>query len=118
MTTQPPLPFADPRDAVALVQAHREQFRSDFAAWLAENAHVYAAFAREADRIWNRGRLHWSARTILEYLRHETALADTDAQFRLNNNAAPDLSRLYALQHPERAGFFETRVMAGSKRAA
>lgn len=105
-------------NAYELVQAHKSQFRADFPAWLAENAHVFHAFCREADRIWHRGRSHYSARTILEVLRHESALSDTDPQFRLNNNSAPDMARLYTLLHPERVGFFETRHQFGSARAA
>lgn len=101
-----------------LVRARPELFRSGFAAWLADNLHVWRAFEREADRIWSRGRRHWSARTILEYLRHQTAITDTDQVFRLNNNSQGDLARLYILSHPDRAGFFETRVQAGSERVA
>lgn len=113
---QPSLPFAD--TLAALVRDNADQFRADFPAWLAENRAVWAGFKREADRIWHRGRTHYSVRTIIEHLRHESALTDNDAMFKLNNNHAPDLARLYRLAHPERAGLFETRVMPGSARAA
>ena len=114
--TQPGLPFGDPLQAI--VREHRDVFRPGFGAWLAENRHVWIAFEREANRVWDRGRRHYSARTLVEYLRHETALADTGGEWKINGNVVPDLARLYRLAHPERAGLFETRVMPGAERAA
>ena len=105
-------------DLLDLVRQDRENFLPGFAVWLAENLHVWRAFEREADRVWARGRRHWSARTIIEYLRHETALSDSGADFKVNNVAAPDLARLYRLRYPERADLFDTRRMPGSRRAA
>lgn len=116
MSTQPSLPFGDP--LLALARDNIAIFRKGFLSWLASNLHVWLAFDREATRVWNRGRRHYSARTIIEHLRHETALADTGAEFKLNNNTAPDLARLYRLRYPERADLFELRVMPGSERAA
>ncbi len=116
MTTQPALPFGDP--LVALVREHADTFRPGFALWLRDNRHVWLAFEHEADRVWTRGRRHYSARTLVEYLRHETALADNGADFKINGNVVPDLARLYRLTHPARAGLFETRLMPGSERAA
>lgn len=113
---QPSLPFDDP--LLALVRAHANQFRPGFLTWISENRHVYTAFAREADRIWQRGRRHYSARTIGEVLRHESALAEKDSEWKLNNCVFPDLARLYVIANPARAGFFEFRVMPGSERAA
>lgn len=114
--TQTCLAFGDPLQA--LVREHGDTFRPGFAAWLASNRHVWRAFEREANRVWNRGRRHYSARTLIEYLRHETALADDGRDWKLNNNHAPDLARLYRLTHPDRAGLFELRLMPGSERAA
>lgn len=116
MTGQQPLPFGDP--LLAIVRQDQENFLPGFAAWLSANLHVWRAFEREADRIWARGRRHYSARTLIEYLRHETALADTDAEWKINNNCAPDLARLYRLRYPARADLFELRRMPGSRRAA
>lgn len=116
MSTLPALPFGDP--LLALIRQDRENFRPDFAAWLQANLHVWRAFEREADRIWDRGRRHYSARTIIEFLRHETSLADSGGTFKLNGNAVPDMARLYRLRYPQRADLFETRRMPGSARAA
>lgn len=116
MTGQGTLPFGDP--LLELVRQDRQNFLPTFAAWLAENTHVWRAFEREADKVWARGRRHYSARTILEHLRHETALSDSRIEFKLNNNVAPDMARLYRLRYPARADLFEIRRMPGSTRAA
>lgn len=116
MTGQGALPLSEP--LLDLVQQDRENFLPTFAGWLADNVHVWRAFEREADKVWARGRRHYSARTILEHLRHETALSDSRIEFKLNNNVAPDLARLYRLRYPARAELFEVRRMPGSTRAA
>lgn len=98
-----------------LLQANAGQFRGDFPAWLEENGHVWRRFALEADKVRAR-RKHYSARTIVEVLRHESALSDSDAHFKLNDHNTPDLARLYMLTH-DADGFFETRVLKKSERA-
>jgi hypothetical protein len=94
------------------------KFRPDFYAWLAENEAIWHRFVAEANKLWDRGRGHWSARTIIEYLRHETALSEQGGLFKINNNFAPDMARLYADTYPDRASLFETRRQAGSARVA
>lgn len=101
-----------------LLQANADQFRDDFPAWLEENGHVWARFRAEVDRVRAAGRRHYSARTIVEVLRHESALAENGSPYKLNNNHTPDLARLYLLTAPGAEGFFETRVMPGAERAA
>ena len=86
------------------------QFRADFSEWLELNWHIWRAFVDQADRVWNRGRRHYSARTIVEVLRHESALSEFGGEFKLNGNYVPDLARLYVQRYPERAGLFETRL--------
>lgn len=102
-----------------LVRANPGQFRDDFAEWLESNWAIWLAFAEQADRMWDRGRRHYSARTLVEWLRHETAMREgpNEHGFKINNNAAPDLARIYELVHPDRGGFFERRVMPLSKRS-
>lgn len=108
------------RLAFMLVVANADHFRRDFLAWLSANWTVWRAFAREADRIWQRGRRRYSARTIGEVLRHESALreAPNEHGWKLNDHFWPDLARLYMLLHPDREGFFERRVSPATLRAA
>lgn len=99
------------RTALTFVKAKPDLFRADFMDWLDRNFHVWLAFEREANVIWSRGRDHWSARTIGEYLRHQTAIAEVPSEygFKLNNNILPDLARLYECHYPQRKGFFTKR---------
>ncbi len=108
------------RLAFTMIVAHAEQFRGDFMTWLVDNWHVFLAFELEADRVWGRGRTHYSARTIGEYLRHETALREgpNELGFKVNDHWWPDLGRLYMLLHPDRAQFFERRVGQSARRSA
>ncbi len=106
------------RMAMLLINQSQTPYRRDFLGYLEDNFHVFKAFEREADKIWNRGRRHYSGRTIIEVLRHESALADDGHEFKLNNNWTPDLCRLYMQFHPERVDIFETRTMPSEARAA
>ena len=85
----------------------------------ADGAEMREAFEREANRVWESGRRHYSARTIGEYLRHESALRqeEPDEDFKLNNNIFPSLARIYMAMHPERFGFFERRPGGSAVRA-
>ncbi len=56
---------------------------------------VFALFVREADRIRNAGRTHYSARTICEYLRHHAIMEARGRDFIINNNWIPDMARAY-----------------------
>lgn len=112
-------PASDPRvTATTFVRAKPDLFRADFEEWLARNWHVWQAFEREANFVWDRGRRHYSARTIGEYLRHETLVREADCDFKVNDWYWPDLARLYLMIYPDREGFFERRSGVSAKRAA
>lgn len=86
------------------------RFRDGFVLWLFENFPIWERFEREANAVYERGRRHYGARRIGEYLRHETALTETpEAEFKLNDHVWPDLARLYLMLYPERESFFELR---------
>jgi hypothetical protein len=101
---------------VFMAQMHAEQFPAEFLASLPENLHVFSAFEREALRVVKRGMTHYSARTIVEVLRHHSALNDTDSAFKLNDHATPSWARLFALMHPEASGLFEFRETKAARR--
>ncbi len=126
--TQAPLPLFGPpqpwqteiyrkRLALQVVVDHASDYRREFNEWLEANWHVWLAFEREANRIWDRGRRHYSARTIGEYLRHESALrqVEDETPWKLNDHAWPDLARLYMAMYPLRAEFFELRGTAKAR---
>ena len=108
------------RMAFVLVVQNASYFRADFMDWLSRNYRVWLAFEYEADRVWGRGRRHYSARTIGEYMRHESTMREkpNELGFKLNDHYWPDLARLYMLMHPDRDGFFERRAGPMTKRAA
>ena len=94
-------------------------FRDDFVRWLRENFLVWERFEREANHIYDLGRRHYSARTIGEYLRHQTTVASVnDGEWKVNDHRWPDLARLYLMLYPERTGFFELRDNPKRKEAA
>jgi hypothetical protein len=90
---------------------HADQFTSEFLAYLPDNLHVWSAFEREAFNVIRKGRTHYSARTIIEVLRHNSALSEDPAGgFKLNDWHTPYLSRLFGLMYPHHADLFERRV--------
>lgn len=108
----PPPTTSAPRRVFVFERARGQswRFRCDFIDWLESNWNIWERFESESNRIYGRGRRHYSARTIGEYLRHETALqAKDDGEWKLNDHRWPDLARLYLMVYPERDGFFELR---------
>lgn len=99
------------RDVRQMAQQRAGAFRCDAYQWLLDsrNVEVWRLFEREANALWLKGRTHYSARTIGEWIRHNTIAADTDADFKLNDHVWPVLARLWTFLYPDRAGFFELR---------
>jgi hypothetical protein len=82
-------------------------FREGFWHWLRDNWGIWKRFQIEADKVRGRGRAHYSARTIGEFIRHETALRE-NSTFKCNDHVWPDLARLFMLVR-KCPGFFELR---------
>lgn len=118
MNAQNVFAFASADPLSDIIRLNAGQFTAGFLAWLSDNKSIWCRFENEANKLWNRGRRHYSSRTIIEFLRHETALFEKDGVFKVNNIWAPDMARLYMLRYPEKHDFFETRRMPGSKRDA
>ena len=83
----------------------------DFDEWLENNNHIWEAFEKQALLVSKRGFKHYSARTIVEFLRHHTAISEEGSLWKINDHAIPHLSRLFMKVHPEHKGLFETRGM-------
>ena len=95
-----------------LIKTNPQGFREDFAPWIGANLHIWTRFELEANRTWDRGRRRYSARTLIEFIRHETSMNEgPDAFYKINNSFVPDISRLYGMLYPERVDFFECRVI-------
>jgi hypothetical protein len=54
-------------------------------------------------------REHYSARTIIEVIRHNSALEDEDKHFKINNNMAKPLAQISMYMFPTLNGLFEIR---------
>lgn len=95
-------------EVIAFINQYPHLFHED-EDWFMANWHVMCAFEQIALGVIKHGRKHYSARTILEVLRHETSLRGQQDSFKLNNNNAPDLARAFAVLHPEHVDFWEYR---------
>lgn len=96
---------------ITLVHGYSRKFPVGFDDWLRANLHVYEAFEKEALMVAQR-REHYSARTIIEFLRHHTLLAEAGDGWKLDNDMTPGLARLFAAEHPRHATLFEFRDRA------
>ena len=99
MTKQQTLEFID---------KHASYFKKP-TQWFEDNWHVVEAFENSALKIIAKGRTHYSARTIVEVLVHESIIAEKDGQFKIGNDNAPDLARVFVVRHPEHKTFWEYR---------
>jgi hypothetical protein len=98
------------RIELQLVAENSALFTKKFAVWLPENFVVYDAFVDETFKLIERGFTHYSARTILHYLRHHTAISQhSNDGWKLNNDYSPYMARLFDLMHPHLSGLFEYR---------
>lgn len=80
------------------------------ARWLGMPPNFVAFLESEKQLVRLAGRTHYSARTIGEYLRHETCTREA-GEFKINNNNLPLLARLY-MRSRRCPGFFATRQQA------
>lgn len=89
---------------------HKKQFSDEFLSWILENAHIYMAFEQEAYKVINAGFKHYSARVIIEVLRHHSVTAEKSASgWKIDNNIIPYIGRLFALINPHHVNLFEFR---------
>lgn len=94
--------------------AHPGLYADGFAKWCEDNIAIVRAFVAHAERVIARERTHYSARTIIEVIRHESALAESGSEaeaWKINNNRAPDLAR--AFMRVTGVPLFEQRRMRG-----
>jgi hypothetical protein len=87
-----------------------EYFRPGFLPWLAMNEPIYRQFERQTLELIAAGRRHFSARTIVEEIRHYTRLREAGAcSFKVNGNWVPDLARVFVVRYPQHAHLWEYR---------
>jgi hypothetical protein len=97
-------------EARAAVLLNPKEFSRDFYDWISSNWHIYEHFVISAQRVVNSGYKHYSARTIIEVLRHRSHLREIgNGDWKINDHCIPNLSRLYMLLNPQHSNLFETR---------
>lgn len=94
------------------VAENANRFRDGFPEWLEKHMTLWEHYEREANAVWHEGFRHYASRTIWELMRHHTRHREQAGEYKLNNNWAPCLARLYLVLYPEREGFFELREAA------
>ena len=77
--------------------------------WFIENWHVVMAFEEVALQLVGMGREHYSARTIVEVLVHQSAVKERNGTYKIGNDNAPDLARVFVVLHPQHVDFWEYR---------
>jgi hypothetical protein len=77
--------------------------------WFIENWHVVEAFEAVALKLISMNRDHYSARTIVEVLVHQSAVKEINGTYKIGNDNAPDLARVFVVLHPEHVDFWEYR---------
>lgn len=104
-------------DAVSIAGKHPDKFCEEFLKWLPDNQHVWDAFVYEVSRVRKRGFKHYSARTIIHFLRHHTSVSEApDDGWKINNNHSPYMARLYDLCFPQHAGLWSYRDTPKARR--
>jgi hypothetical protein len=87
-----------------------QYFRPGFMPWLAQNEAIYEQFERQTLTLIDAGWQHFAARTIVEELRHYTRHREAgECSFKINDHAAPDMARVFAIRHPQYAAIWEYR---------
>lgn len=95
----------------SMMDASDTPFPSEFRTWLRDNMTVWDAFVDQADAVIKMGYSHYSSRTIIEVLRHHTALRETgNTGWKLNDHNVPYLSRLFAVAYPHHRDLFAFRT--------
>lgn len=98
---------------LCLIAASNPEIPIGFVLWVGDNIAIWEAFEAEALKVVNLGQRHYSARTIIHFLRHHSVLAETsESQWKINDHHSPYLARLFAMVHPQHADLFEYRAVA------
>lgn len=99
-----------------IAQENEELFSIEFMKWLPDNLHVWEAFCDQTFAVRKRGFKHYSARTIVHFLRHHSAVVEKSGQWKINNNFSPYLARLFDKRFPELVGLWEYRETKRAKK--
>jgi hypothetical protein len=94
---------------LVLALSRPDLFSQRFVDYLKINLHIWDAFETQALLVAAHGFEHYGARTIIEALRHHTALHEVGGAWKINDRNIAYFARLFALAHPVHQGLFEFR---------
>ena len=98
----------------AALQFEDDGFPVGFWHWLRQNEHIYSAFKCLAFQMALSGRTRYSAKTIIERIRWDTDIRDSETMFKVNNSYTSGLARLFMAEYGDRhPNFFELRNAIG-----
>lgn len=86
-----------------------KKFDSQFYEWVTSNFHIYRYFENEAFRFVSCGHERIGSKMLVENIRYKTKLRELNESFKINNNVAADLSRLFVILNPGHRKLFEFR---------
>jgi hypothetical protein len=92
----------------AFIQLYPQFFKQPIS-WFIENWDIVKHFENVALDLIYAGRDHYSARTIVEVMVHESILRENSSKYKIGNQNAPDLARVFVVLHPEYINFWEYR---------
>lgn len=96
------------------LQLNDDGYPDKFWSWLRENEHVYRKFKVYAFRMAMTGRKRYSAKTIVERIRWDTDIADSERTLKINNNYTSGMARLFMSEYGDQyPGFFVLRDSLG-----
>jgi len=82
--------------SLAIAALHRDPlaFKSVTEGWLMKNKPVWREFYRKTEALRLAGRQYFGAKGIYESMRYDTAVADAEITYKLNNSHVSGLARL------------------------
>lgn len=99
----------DQETLLGLIWGNPDQFRQGFDDYLLDNFHLWTEFQQLAYQMINRGRTHYSSKTIIQVMRFHSVLEELDSEYKISDQWSADYGRLFMLAHPEYSTFFKTK---------
>ena len=74
-----------------------------------EHPYIYEGFVRYTMQVAQK-REYFSAKAVFHRMRWDTAIGETDAEYKLNDGWISHYARKFMKEYPQYDGFFETRL--------
>jgi len=98
--------------ALAVLEAEPDLWPAPFTRCMVDNRRIWEAFVQNTLNVVRKGFKHYSARTIIHFMRHHSAMTEAEGEWKINNNHSPYFARLFDRVYPEHVGLWEMRETA------